>query len=117
MALGLSQHVTFSTCILDNILDVVINELISNIHVCEVKLCPYVLDHLAVMFTLNIIKPNAKKEEATFRNLKDVNTGAIFLDLKLEVENYENINNIVEDLEKKLDELIEKVAPKKKEMY
>ena len=38
--------------------------------------------------------------------------GAVFSDFKLEVENYENIISIVEDLEKKLDELIEKVVQK-----
>ena len=34
-ALGLNQHLTFSTHRLNNILDVVINELISNIKVCD----------------------------------------------------------------------------------
>ena len=84
-----------------------------NIQVCKVKLGPYVSDHLAVLFKLNIIKPNAKKEEGTFRNLKSVIMGAVFSDLKLEVEKYENIDSIVEDLEKKFDKLIEMVAPKK----
>ena len=78
LALGLNQHVTFSAHRLDNILDVVINELISNIQVCEAKTGPYVSDHLAVQFKLNIIKPNAKKEEVTCRNLKDVDMGAVF---------------------------------------
>ena len=36
----------------------------------------------------------------------------VFSDLKLDMENYENIDSIVEDMEKKLNELIEKVAPK-----
>ena len=39
--------------------------------------------------------------------------GAVFSDPELEVENYVNIDSIVEDLEKKLDELIEKIAPKR----
>ena len=58
---------------------------------------------------LNIIKPNAKKEKVTFRNIKDVDMGAVFSDLDLDTENYENI---VEDMGKKLDKLIEKVEPK-----
>ena len=89
---------------------------ILNIQVCEVKPGPYVLDHLALLFKLNIIKPNAKKEKATFRNLKDVDIDVVFSDLKLEVENYENIDIFIEDLEKKLDELIEKVAPKRQKL-
>ena len=117
LALGLIQQLIFSTQRLDNILDIVINQLILNIQVCEVKPGPYVLDHLAVMFKVNIIKPNVKKEEATFRNLKDGDMGAIFSHFKLEVESYENIDSIVEDLEKKMDELFEKVAPKKTKVF
>ena len=113
LAIWLNQHVTFSIHRLDNILGVVINELISNIQVCEVKPGPYISDHIAVLFKWNIIKPNAKKEEVTFRNLNYVNMGAFFSDLEMEVENYENIDSIVEDLEKELDECIEKVAPKR----
>ena len=62
-----------------------------------VKPGPYVSDHPRVLFNilLNIIKPIAKKEKVTFMNLKDVNMGAVFSDLKLEVENYENIASIV----------------------
>ena len=100
--LGLNHPVTFSTHRLESILDVVINELISNIQECEVKPGPYVLDHLAVLFELNIIKPSAKKKEVSFRN---VNMGAVFSDLELEVVNYEDIHSIVEYQEKKLDEL------------
>ena len=44
---------------------------------------------------------------------KSVDIGAVFSDLKLEAENHENIDSIVEDLEKKLDDLTEKAAPKK----
>ena len=62
---------------------------------------------------VNIMKPDTNKEKVTFRNLKDVDMDAVFSDLELNVENCENIESIVEDLEKKLDELIEKVAPKK----
>ena len=112
LALGLNQHVAFSTHRLENILDIVINELILKIQVCEVKPGPYVLDHPAVLFKLNIIKPNAKQEKVTFRNIKDVDMGVVFSAVKLDVENYKNIDGIVEHMEKKLDELIKKVAPK-----
>ena len=111
--LGLNQHVTFSTHRVDNILNVVMNELTSNVQLYEVKPGPYVLDYLAVLFKLNIIKPNAQKEEVTFGNLKDVYMDAVFSDLKLEVKNYENTDSIVEDLEKKFDELSEKVVQKR----
>ena len=90
-ALGLNQHVIFSTHRLDNILHVVTNELISNIQVLEVRPSPYVLDHLAVPFKVNIFKPNAKKEEVTFRNVKDVNMGTVLSDIKLEVENMKTL--------------------------
>ena len=39
--------------------------------------------------------------------------GVVLSDLKLEVEIYENIDSIVEDLEKKLNELTEEVEAKK----
>ena len=41
-----------------------------------------------------------KKEDITFMNPKHVNMGAVCSDLELEVENYENIGSIEEDLEK-----------------
>ena len=112
LALGLNQHVSFSTHRLDSILDIVLNELISNIQVCEVRPGPYVSDHLVVLFKLNIIKPNAK-EKVTFRNLKDVSMGAVFSDLEFKVGNYKNIDSIVEDPDKKLDEPTKKVEPKR----
>ena len=64
-ALGLNQHMTFLTHRIDSILHVVINELISNRKVCETMPDPYILDYLALLFKLNIIKPNAKKEKVS----------------------------------------------------
>ena len=73
-ALGLYQHITFSTHKSGNILDLLLTEVASDANVLRVHRGPFISDHAAVLAQLNVKKFTGKWESKMVRVIKDITT-------------------------------------------
>ena len=67
-AMGLEQHVTFSTHVAGNSLDLVITEVVNGVEVLYCESGAYVSDHCAVKVKTNVQTENIISKSVTFRN-------------------------------------------------
>ena len=107
-ALGLTQHVTMSTHVKGNILDLMFTEEISNIKLTSCQAGPFLSDHKLVTASLNIYRQPIEKKKLSVRKLHSItensfkaafNKSAIDLTLPVETVLYQ-LNN---ELHKALD--------------
>ena len=96
-AMGLYQHVSFTTHKLGNTLDLVINKIQGNISVMTSALGPYLTDHWAMVSTLNIKKSQPRYDCREVRKIHKVST-------KDWIDEF-NVENI--DLNTNLDQAVE----------
>ena len=71
-AMGLYQHVGFSTHKSGNILDLILSDITDNTKILTATLGPYLMDHRAVIATLNIKTFTHKPKFRTIRKLDKV---------------------------------------------
>ena len=125
-ALGLTQHVTMSTHVKGNILDLMFTEEISNIKLTSCQAGPFLSDHKLVTASLNIHKQPIEKKKLSICKLHSItensfkaafNKSAIDLTLPVETVLYQ-LNN---ELHKALDTIAPlkqiQVAPHQKQPW
>ena len=111
-ALGLIQHVYFPMHNRDNILGLVISKAITKNFICEVLPGPYISDHLAVQVKIQMIKEQPKSEIMMYQDMKGKSAQDVFEKVNLRVEDFDQIDDIVEHLDKQIDKALDEVAPK-----
>jgi len=111
-AMGLEQHVDFSTHVSGHCLDLVITESL-NVHVMSCKPGPFISDHCVIKTVLDIKKDNAISKSVASRNYKRIDNIEFFTALySIEVED-QSIDTFVEQFESKLFDVLEQHAPLK----
>ena len=111
-ALGLIQNVHFPTHNRNIILDLVISKAIPKDFICEVLPGPYISDHLAVQVSIQMIKEQPKSEIIMYQDMKGKSAQDVFEKVSLKVEDFDQIDDIVEHLDKQIDKALNEVAPK-----
>ncbi|XP_060601863.1 uncharacterized protein LOC132755083 [Ruditapes philippinarum] len=91
-AMGLTQHVDFSTHIGGNILDLVITEATNGVEVLLCEPGTLVSDHYVVKVTLNVKKENILSKTFKTRSWRDVNEPAL-------IQEFENIDIDTDDVD------------------
>lgn len=110
-ALGLEQHVDFSTHIGGNSLDLVISEASNGVNIISCEPNSFVSDHCAVKIITNVKKENIISKSVTFRNFKNMNNSAFSSDLsKLSIE-CEHIDSFIEQFEGEIKNILDTHAP------
>lgn len=113
-AMGLEQHVDFSTHTGGQSLDLVITETVNGVKVHSCKPGPYISDHCVVKTILNIKKESVISKTITFRNFKDIDQLQFSNDLKsISIENDVNINDYVDQFEYEIQRVLDHHAPLK----
>ena len=114
-AMGLYQHVGFSTHKSGNILDLILSDITDNTKVLTTAPGSYLMDHRVVIATLNVKTHTQKPKVRTIRKLDKVaysewtgefNPNNIPLTYKLD--------NLVESLDTELTRILNELAPEKK---
>ena len=111
-ALGLTQHVRFETHRVGNILDLVLKELGSKLHIPLCLPGPILSDHRAVEFTVSIPKENYTKLTITFRDIKNIDSKE-FIDIIQpdEISDMEDIDEMSDLFNTRLEKALEMLAP------
>ena len=115
-AMGLEQHVNFSTHVGGNTLDLVITEATNGIEVLSYEPGPFLSDHCAVKIVTNVKKENITSKMVKFRNFKDMDNSAFANDLSELSIDSENVNTFVENFEDKIKRVVDRHAPLKEKM-
>lgn len=114
-AMGLCQHVYFSTHSKGNILDLCITEKVNGITVAQCTPGAFISDHRTVDIKIKIEKGNVIQRTIKSRNFKELDEIAFAADLAgLGIEDDLEVDSIVTNLECNLREIIDKHAPVKK---
>ena len=109
-AMGLYQHVTFTTHKHGNTLDLVISELESTSKVMTTSPGPFLTDHRAVISTLNVKSFQPKRLQKKVRKLNSVTTEQWEKELK-PPELTANLESDVEALSKEFRRVLDTLAP------
>ena len=97
------QHVQFSLHNRNNILDLVIRKAITKIFICDVLPGPYISDHLAVQFSIQMIREQPKSEIVIYQDMKGRGAHNVFQKCNLTVKDFAHIDDIFEHLERQSD--------------
>ena len=111
-ALGLIQQVQFPMLNRNNILDLVISKVTMNNFICDVLPGPYISDHLAVQFSIQMIRKQPRSEIMIYCDMKDKSAHNVFQQVNLSVKDFAHIDDIVEHLDSQIDKAQNEVAPK-----
>ena len=101
-ALGMKQHVTGPTHRSGNCLHLIFTEEMSKTKTIECSHSMFVSDHSSIQCILNIPKESCTRKEITYRNVKDVDLSQRVREMSLEDIKTENLDEMVEMLEKNL---------------
>ena len=71
-AMGLDQHVNFSTQVNGNCLDLVITEATHGVELLKCEPRPFISDHRVIKVTINVKKENIISQTRSFRNYKEI---------------------------------------------
>jgi hypothetical protein len=107
-AMGMEQHVNFSTHIGGNTLDLVITEVIGGIDVLCCQPGMFISDHCVVKIITNVKKENIKSQTVSRRNFKDIDNSAFGKDLSEISIECEDVNAFVEQLETTIGSILDK---------
>ena len=114
LALGLDQHVMFSTNKSNNTLDLVLTECIGTHRILDCKPGPYLSDHTAVEFLLSVEKEHMVSKHITIRKQKSIDIPSFIEDLQLDDQlDSDKLDYMVDWLETKLQKALDKNAPSK----
>ena len=83
-ALGLNQHVNFSTHRAGNTLDLLFTKTRYNVNVLQCKKGPTLSDHYTVISTLLATRPGLSKSMITYYMLEDINTDEMMTSMNLD---------------------------------
>ncbi|XP_060556715.1 uncharacterized protein LOC132717301 [Ruditapes philippinarum] len=114
-AMGLEQHVNFSTHTAGNCLDLVITESINGVCVLKCKQGPFLSDHCAVHVVINVKKENITSKTVQFRNWKSISHSEFSDDLTNILVDSEDVNTFVNLFESEIQSVIDKHAPTKEQ--
>ena len=112
-ALGLQQHTNFITHHSGNTLDLIFTEIITRQMVLKCTPDPFISDHCAVNITLSVPKTNIIRMTIQTHNLKDINLDHFTKDMGIEEIPPSNLEDMVEELKKKLITALDHHAPEK----
>ena len=112
-ALGLDQHVSFSTHKNGGILDHIYTETLSKYKVLQCYESFQPSDHIAVECVISVSNENITTKDITYRRLHKINTDELIMDIaNLDDGNVtEDLDQMVTTLENNLSNLLEKHAP------
>ena len=112
-AIGLQQHATYPTHMLDNILDLVFTELITQIHIKDLSCGSFLSDHCTVDFITTIPRDKPKTKSITYRNLKNINPEDMMKDIDAMQDRIQDgdLSDIINSLNSVLKDALDKHAP------
>ena len=111
-ALGLDQHIDFPTHKSGNTLDLLFTECISRVEISKCSPGEYTSDHLAVEANILVDKEDIVQKDITIRKLKNMDKTKFIEDLNLDqFPETDNINILVNTLERKMKESLDNNAP------
>ena len=111
-ALGLDQHVDFLAHKSGNTLDLLFTECIGRVEISKCGPGEYISDHLAVEANILVDKEDIVQKDITIRKLKNMDKTKFIEDLNLdEFPETDNINTLVNTLERKMKESLDNNAP------
>ena len=111
-ALGLIQHVQFPTHNSNNILDLVISKVITNKFICAVLPGPYISDHLALQFSIQMTREQPESEIVVYCDMKGKGAYNVFQKVNLRVKGFAHIDDIAEHLDSQIGKALNEVAQK-----
>ena len=113
MALGLDQHVNFSTHKNEGILDLIYTEALSKHKVLQCHESFHPSDHIAVECVISVPNENITTKDITYRKLHKINIDELTMDIvnSDHVSVTEDLDQMVTTLENNLLNLLEKHAP------
>ena len=114
-ALGLDCHITFPTHQSGHSLDLVFTKALSEMKIIRCNLGIYLSDHCTIEFLLSLKKCNKQKKEIKYRKLKSTNLTAFSQHLKLDGFEELSLDEMVEVLDKNLQDVMDELAPIKKQ--
>ena len=110
-ALGLNQHINFSTHRSDNTLDLVFTEAISSLKVLECSEGSYISDHRAIQITLSVPRDDTEKKIIKTRNLKTIRTRDLIANMKLDEIQDTNVDMMVTEMELRMKKAFNEIHP------
>ena len=110
-ALGFNQHVTFPSHWVGNILDLVVTETCNSIKVKSCGPGPILSDHTAVNIFIAQPSQSIQRKLIKYRKLKYIDIDQLNRDLEVSDIVTGSIDDMVEDLESKLLQALDKHAP------
>ena len=78
-----------------NILDLVISKVITNKFICDVFPGPYISDHLAVQFSIQMTREQPKSEIVVYCDMEGKGAHNVFQKVNLRVKDFACIDDIV----------------------
>lgn len=110
-AMGLIQHVDFSTHKDGNTLDLVLTEEVNGVDVLSCQPGPFLSDHCAVKIETNVKKETITSKTVTFRDFKNMDETAFAKDLKAISIQCENVDMCVDQFENEIQNVLDTHAP------
>ena len=112
-ALGLQQHVSFSTHRYGNTLDHIYTELGSPLIINCCREGPILSDHRTVICGTNIQRENMTRKEVSYRKINEIDLDELSQDIKFDPSYYNNktVDELVFALDRTLKEALDKHAP------
>ena len=113
-AIGLNQHVNFTTHQLGNILDLVMSEELSQFQTLSCKPGVYLSDHCMIEVDISLPRDHLVRKPITYRNIKGMDTEKFIQDTKLDdLLQLENLDELIMAFENNVNEAIDQHAPEK----
>ena len=110
-AMGLDQHVNFSTHVNGNCLDLVITEAIHGVEVLKCDPGPFISDHCVIKVTINVKKENIISQTRSFRNYKKIDHTEFGKDLSSLSIDCDDVNDYVTIFEGEIIKILDKHTP------
>ena len=116
-ALGLDQHINFSTHRSDNTLDLVFTKIISSLKVLQCSEGSHISDHNAIHITLSAPRDDIEKKIIKTRNLKTIRTGDLIANIKLDEIPDTDVDMMVTEMELRMQKAFDEIHPETMKSY
>ena len=114
MALGLDQHVTTSTHVSGNILDLVFTDIDITDSVVSTKTDAFFSDHRAVICNMNITKPRHKVERKTIRKFSNITPEQFITEFNQPaISDSDTLHETIGKLNGELEKVLNTLAPER----
>ena len=110
-ALGLNQHINFSTHRSDNTLDLEFTKAISSLKVLECGERSHISDHKAIHITLSAPIDDIEEKIIKTRNLKTIRTGDLIANMKLDEIPDTVVDMMVTEMELRMKKAFNEIHP------